>query len=123
LVLQDLLFATLAAIWLLAPLAALLWFNWRAAVFGSLAFGCLGVFPLAMFAAGNSAWQPGGHPLAVMLACWVVAAAVLVVTVRLSGRTWLHRLGSFLLGVAVSSWMLTFYPAAETFWSVVGTPK
>jgi hypothetical protein len=33
-VLQDLLFAILASLWFLAPLAALFWFNWRAAVFG-----------------------------------------------------------------------------------------
>jgi hypothetical protein len=39
-VLQDLLIAIAASIWLLAPLGALLWFNWRAAVFGPLAFAC-----------------------------------------------------------------------------------
>jgi hypothetical protein len=105
-VLQDILIAIVASIWLLAPLGALLWFNWRAAVFGPLAFVCLGVFPLAMFAAGNSAWQPGGSNS----------------IVRLMGHTWGRRLVGFLLGMAVSTWMLTFYPAASSFWSTVGTP-
>lgn len=121
--LQDILLATLASLWLLAPLGALFWFNWRAAIFGPLAFACLGVFPLAMFAAGNSGWQPGGSPIPFMLGCWAVAAAVLVVSLRLMGPTWGHRLLGFLLGIAVSAWMLTFYPAAETFWAVVGTPR
>lgn len=121
--LQDLLIAIASSIWLLAPLGALLWFNWRAAVFGPLAFACLGVFPLAMFAAGNSGWQPGGsNPIVFMLMCWAVAAAVLVVSVRFMGRTWGRRLVGFLLGMAVSAWMLTFYPAASSFWSTVGTP-
>jgi hypothetical protein len=122
-VLQDLLFATLASLWLVAPLGALFWFNWRAAIFGPLAFACLGVFPLAMFAAGNSGWQPGGSLIPFMLGCWVVAAAVLVVSLRLMGPRWGHRLLGFLLGIAVSAWMLIFYPAAETLWSVVGTPR
>ena len=39
--LQDILLATLASLWLLAPLGALFWFNWRAAIFGPLAFACL----------------------------------------------------------------------------------
>ena len=80
--LQDVLLAILVSLWLLAPLGALLWFNWLVAVFGPLAFVCLGVFPLAMWAAGNSGWQPGGNRIPFMLACWAVAGVVLVVSVR-----------------------------------------
>jgi hypothetical protein len=122
-VLQDLLFAILVSLWFLAPLAALFWFNWRAAVFGPLAFLCLGVFPLTMLAAGNSAWQPGPSPIPFMLTCWAVAAAVFVVSVYLIGPTWRKRQLGFLLGVGVAAWMITFYPMAETFWAVVGMPK
>jgi hypothetical protein len=122
-VLQDLLFAILASLWFLAPFAALLWLNWRAAVFGPLAFGCLGVFPLAMLAAGNAAVQPGSNPLSLMLACWAVAAVVLVVSVYLIGPTWGKRQLGFLLGAGVAAWMITFYPMTETFWAVVGMPE
>ena len=121
--LQDLLFAILASLWFLAPLLVLLWFNWRAAVFGPLAFGCLGVFPLAMLAAGNAAVQPGSNPLPLMLACWGVAAVVLVVSFYLIGPTWRKRQLGFLLGAGVAAWMITFYPMAETFWAVVGMPS
>jgi hypothetical protein len=122
-VLQDLLSAILASLWFLAPLVLLLRFNWRAAVFGPLAFGCLGVFPLAMLAAGNAAVQPGSNPIPLMLAYWAVAGVVLVVSFYLIGPTWGKRHLGFLLGAAVSAWMITFYPMAETFWAVIGMPK
>lgn len=57
-----------------------------------------------------------------MLLSWAVASAVLVVSLYKLGSTGPRRLAGFLLGVVVSSWMITFYPMAETFWSVVGTP-
>jgi len=117
------LFAILASLWFLAPLAALFRFNWRAAVFGPLAFFCLGVFPLTMLAAGNSAWQPGSNPLPLMLACWAVAGVVLVISVYLIGPTWGKRQLGLLLGAGVAAWMITFYPMTETFWAVVGMPK
>jgi hypothetical protein len=122
-VLQDLLLAILVSLWFLAPLAILLRFNWRAAVFGPVAFICLGVFPLTMLAAGNSGWHPGPSPIPFMLACWAVAAVVFVVSVYLIGPTWGKRHLGFLLGTGVAIWMITFYPMAETFWAVVGTPK
>jgi hypothetical protein len=122
-VLQDLLFAILVSMWFLAPLAALFWFSWRAAVFGPLAFACLGVFPLAMLAAGNAAVQPGSNPIPWMLGRWAVAGVVFAGSVFLIGPTWRKRQLGFLLGVGVAAWMITFYPMAETFWAVVGVPN
>ena len=121
--LQYLLSAILVSLWFLAPLAALFWFHWRAAVFGPLAFCSLGVFPFAMLAAGNAAVQPGSNPIPLMLACWAVAGAVFATSIYLIGPTWGKRHLGFLLGVGVTAWMITFYPMAETFWAVVGMPR
>ena len=103
----GLLVAALFAVIVLGPLAALLWFSWRAVVVGALSMCAVFLFVASVLAAGGSMYNPAsGDPRMVVVWGWALAAVCAFAAYWLAGRGAGVKVMNVFLGYLVLAWTI-----------------
>jgi hypothetical protein len=111
--------AVFSTVWALAPAAALIYWNWRAALMVPVLLGSLALFPVGALAAGGTVSESGQSPVVVLLLCWGAGAAGLVACRTALAFAPGIREKAVMLGALAAGWALVFFPVARSFWSFV----
>jgi hypothetical protein len=111
--------AVLTTVWAFAPVVALLYWNWRAALLTPVLLGSLALFPVGALAAGGMVTESGGNPMMTLILCWGLGVAGLLACRRMMKFGPGIREKAVMLGFLAAGWALVFYPMAKSFWSFV----